>query len=280
MSQSSDTKKKFFWYIFGILIMVITLISIIRPLFLPSLRFGPFGIGLPAPLKTYTGKYFSFSIKYPSNWIIFETPNGNHGDHEVIATVQVPGRSWPFLAIASRRFIDGNINQVSNWGYQRINNLTDLREVSLAPFTTTYYHGFVRDYLWTDNDPLFGQINVESKDYYILDDNKGYILSFSSEQEKWGDVDAIFLEMVNSFIVNQRVEGVMSNNNFSGIYQPLFVIFLFILFSILNIRLGQNRIKKGDGSKIMNIWRIIYSIPILILSIIIVIILIISSYVH
>lgn len=88
-------------YIFLILIFVVSLVIMF---FSQKSRTGPFGIGLPAETQIFVARQGGFSIKYPQSWVAFETPQGSHGDEDVIAVILVPGRSFPQVYIARHFF--------------------------------------------------------------------------------------------------------------------------------------------------------------------------------
>lgn len=175
------------------------LISILALAFNPNKRTGPFGIGLPAPMKTFQGKQFNFSVNYPQSWVPFETTKGSHGDSDVIATVNVPGRSWPSVNIRMKHYSSNDDELVADDGEKRINEIPAFTQSKMSTFTTAYFSGLTRDYSVKFNSLLNTGIIVMCRDYYLIKDGSGYTLTFCSDQDNWSDVETVFVEMMSSF---------------------------------------------------------------------------------
>jgi hypothetical protein len=175
------------------------LISILGLAFNPSKRTGPFGIGLPAPMKSFQGKKFNFSIIYPQSWVLFETTEGSHLDSDVIATINVPGRSWPSVNIRMKHYSSNNDEVVADDGEKRIKEIPASTQSKLSTFKTASYSGLSRDYSIKFDSLLRTGIVVMCRDYYLIEDGSGYTLTYCSEQDNWFSVEPVFVEMMSSF---------------------------------------------------------------------------------
>jgi hypothetical protein len=193
--HSLSTQQKI--YASLILIFVISLVII---LFFPESRTGPLGLGLPAETRVFMAKQGGFSITYPQSWVTFETPQGSHGDEDVIAVILVPGRSFPQVYIARHFFSEGNISQVTAWGKIRARKRSGYVEVSVSDLSTPHLQGVIREYLWYESTP-FSHIEIRCKDWYVLKHNMGYDLSFCAESKDWQQFDGVVNEMVKSFMI-------------------------------------------------------------------------------
>jgi hypothetical protein len=181
------------------ILVISLLVSIFGTLIFPSWRTGFLGIGLPAPMKTFTGRYVNFSIDYPQSWVAHETPHGIHGDQEVIAEILVPGRSWPSVVIAHQTVLEEDIYQIATWGDTRAKKHSNYVATTLEPLNAPNFDGLLREYSWESSSPVFGVSNVQCKDWYVLSTTSGYALSFCAEKKDWHQVDQVFQQMLMSF---------------------------------------------------------------------------------
>jgi hypothetical protein len=186
--------------IFLVLALIITVAILIA---VPSVRTGPLGIGLPAPMENFQGKLFPFSIDYPRSWVAGETPGGNRGDEEVVATILVPGRSFPHVYIVTKRFSKEDLEQVVNWGETRAKRYDDFQQIELGEFSNLRYQGQYRKYLRVIKSLNKTHFILCNDYYFLLEDNTGIILTFCADQSDWPQVGSVFQEMVESFIVTE-----------------------------------------------------------------------------
>lgn len=184
-----------------LILIAICVLSTLAIIFLPSRRTGPFGIGLPSPMSQYTSLNNNFSIEYPNSWTIGETPQGSHGDKEIIAAILVPGRSFPQVYIARKSFLENDINQVALWGQSRAENRCECTPTSFEYFDTPYFHGVTQEYSWKTTNIFNITSTINCRDWYVQYNTEGYALSFCAYQQHWAQVDDVFKEMMNSFSV-------------------------------------------------------------------------------
>jgi hypothetical protein len=182
--------------LFILCIIFITL----NTLFHPEYQTGPFGIGLPSPMKMFTIESGNFSILHPRSWIANETKYGNHGDVANIGTILVPGRSLPSVFIAKKPIPDISIEQMVNLEVLDAKMLPDYGEATIKPFTTSKYNGLVHDYSWKAT-ALFGETIVRRQDYYLPFKDKIYIISFRQERDQWYKVESVFRQILESITI-------------------------------------------------------------------------------
>jgi hypothetical protein len=183
-----------------LILLAFCLLPAVQILLFPSKRTGPFGIGLPSPMVQYSSQKGDFSIKYPKSWGLEETPDGAHGDSEIVAVILVPGRSFPQVYIAHKLFPDKDMNKVTLWGQSRAKDRCKCAQNSAVYSDTLYFHGITQEYSWI-NKTIFASITISCRDWYVLYNTDGYALSFCAYQSHWPQVDSVFREMMNSFSV-------------------------------------------------------------------------------
>ena len=164
-----------------IAILLLTLAGAILLITWPKTRTGPLGIGLPAKMKIFISETFGISIQYPESWVAFETPTGNHGDREVITWISVPGRTWPFLSVAKHDFEDGNLDQVIQWGLERIERTGGTQNSGISSIQTPILSGKYTNYSYESFSNLLGKKSIICQGFFFLNSGKGYMISFCAE---------------------------------------------------------------------------------------------------
>jgi len=165
----------------------------------PRARTGPFGIGLPSGYEVFTSKLGKFTMKYPASWVAVETPQGSHGDGEIIAAILVPGRSFPQVYIARRFLANSDIDNIVAWGKGRAMIRNGYYEISSLEIKTPYVGGMLHEFSWQDPS-FFGQVDLQCKDYYLPRGDTGYAISFCAETKQWEVIENVVSEMINSFM--------------------------------------------------------------------------------
>jgi len=178
-----------------ILLLILSLLIILA---FPEKQTGPFGIGLPSDFKVFTSKSGGFIIKYPESWVAAETPQGSHGDKEVLAVILVPGRSFPQVDFAYKQFDVNDMDTVVKWGRGRAIALSNYSEISVSAIAAPNVEGIIREYTWHESS-LLGDVNLQCKDLYLLRDNTGFAISFCAEDKQWQLFENAVVEMINSF---------------------------------------------------------------------------------
>lgn len=181
--------------------IICTFASIIILVVNPAARKGPLGFGPPAPMVTFQMSDDSFSISYPENWTVFETPQGNHGDHEVVAIILVAGHQIANVTVARQSISAGNINDVVNWGQARAAIHEGYKSSSVDPFTVNNLGGYIHEYSWSHASLFENSILSSCQDVYALKNNIGYSVSFCSSEKDWRSLEGTYTEMQQSFYV-------------------------------------------------------------------------------
>ena len=175
-------KNKSFKIIFVVVVLISCLISILQMIWK---RPGPFGIGLPAPMEERQGPHFNFSIKLPKDWSLIETPDGSHGDKDIIAVILPSGRSFPQVIIYSREFPDEDRTQLLAWGENKADAKTGYKQISLTTFKTSRYSGEVRNYSLLIERTIPPPRAILCNQYQFFDENIGYILACCADEKDW-----------------------------------------------------------------------------------------------
>lgn len=179
-----------------IIILVVGIFLYIYAEFQRSKAF--FGPGLTDPLATYYSEYGNFVISYPENWRGVDTPQGDHGDPYTISIIK-PFRTWPGLIISAKDFNSGDIDQVVVWGEERAQVNDYYKEVERKVFEFHDLRGYSREYTWKSESLISGQRLIHCLDYYLLNQNRGFILSFCADDPIWIDSKIVFQKMIESF---------------------------------------------------------------------------------
>jgi hypothetical protein len=159
----------------------------------------PFGIYISQTMALYENSEPAFVIQYPKNWAAFSTPQGNHGDLEVVAFISTPGSFYPpNVFIAHRDFSSSSIADVLQWGQMRASRHRDYVPGEAIEHNTTTELGILFDY--SGKEITLGITeDIRCFDWYTLDGISGYALSFCAKKDQWSEVETVFLNMINSF---------------------------------------------------------------------------------
>jgi hypothetical protein len=182
----------FVWFFSGLLIIIYW-----RILYPDKLRLNL----LLSPMVTYVSKEGIYSIVYPSMWVVSETPQGDHGDMDVIGTIGSPGSSMPRLTLASHAFDKPTIENVVQWGGDRAKRWQEFQFKGQQEYLIAGRPGMRLEYICSRNINFLSGKYALSKcyDYYFVEGTTGYALSFCARVDQWDDVWPVFEKMVNSF---------------------------------------------------------------------------------
>jgi hypothetical protein len=193
--------KSSFFLITGILLLVLlcivaSLFGFIKMLSLNYLNSGG--------MQHFDMANIPFTIDYPDKWIAVNNIQGNHGDTEVIASVVLPGRSYPQMYIATRAFPDANFDEVIAWGEQRS------RQKENLPSTDSFHDAELRKgltqqgYAYVCKDISYREISllknyqIICREFIFLFNDQGLHVSACAEQKDWPVVEPIFIQMLDS----------------------------------------------------------------------------------
>ena len=168
----------------------------------PASRKGPFGFGDPAPMVKHQMRDGSFSILYPENWSVFETPGGSHGDEEIVATVVVAGKFSGYVNIARQSFPQVAKDKYLEWGESRASENQNYKSVSVTELSNLNVSGFVHEYVWSSPDFGGKMIGNRCQDIYTFTSDFAYDLSFCALEKDWLSLKEYFSDMQRSFTVS------------------------------------------------------------------------------
>ena len=184
-------------------LLIIIFVSVMNLILFPSLRKGPLGFGPPAKMTTFIAFDGSYSISHPANWTAFNTPQGNHGDTEVIAIITVSGHQMANLTISRQYFPDKTLDEVINWGQSRAEKHNGFTPVELKEISNINYDVYSFNYYWSSTNVWGDELLIHCQDFYTLYYETGYILSFCSKEKDWPDLINYYTDMQNSFVVSK-----------------------------------------------------------------------------
>jgi hypothetical protein len=152
--------------------------------------------------KTYRSPIVGeFQIKYPSSWSADVFPNGYHNDQQAIAVFHAQSFfAFPSMILAQKQLESSILENVVEWGGERFLEFNDssgnryhwleveYKEIDGQLIAT-------RDYEMVAESPL----PLKKRDVYFIDDNTGFIMTFTAEAEEFDEQVQIFEEMVTSF---------------------------------------------------------------------------------
>jgi hypothetical protein len=201
----SNTKKKSWLSIWNLLILGFFLFgisSIVYSIFLKPSRQSP--NRSPSPMINYVSKKDTFSIDHPESWPAFETPQGNHGDLDVIGIIYNPENTTTSLIIASRNFDQGGIENVVQWGLDRAKRCQEFEQKDQKSYNISGLEGVRSEYTCLKKTDFFSNTfgSVKCIDYYFIKGITGYALSSCALIDQWGEMGPIFDQMIRSFSLN------------------------------------------------------------------------------
>jgi hypothetical protein len=203
-SEMSKSKKKSWLSVWNILILgffLYGILSIIYSILLNPSKQSP--NRLPSPMINFMSKKYNFSIDHPESWPAFETPQGNHGDMDVIGIIYVPQNSTTSLIIASRNFEQGRIENVVQWGLDRAMRCQEFQQRDRGSDTIAGLSGAKFEYTCLKRTNFFLKTfgTVKCTDFYIIKATTGYALSSCALFDQWIDVEPVLEQMIRSFSI-------------------------------------------------------------------------------
>lgn len=196
-SEHTIKNRKIILLLLGLILIFQVVLWIINP----GSRVGFFGIGLPADMTEFQSTIARFRIAYPETWVAANLPQGNHGDKDVVAKIQVPGRSWPSLTISAIPVTSTTAEMLLDLDRQKKDDGTTYSEITLISEEISTKTFLVRHYQWSSHSSLFGDYAIECKTYFYIGNSLGYTLDFCAEESQWSTLEGVFTQMINSFSV-------------------------------------------------------------------------------
>jgi hypothetical protein len=152
----------------------------------------------PNEMKDFVLEPDGIGFSYPDRWIGQMTPQGDHGDQEVIAVLLDPAKSLLNIFIARQQFSNQDIIKVATWGKSRIPMRFSRYELKAStPYESDSFSGQNVEYIaWTDS-PIETE-NVHCKDLYFLRKEYGYAFSFCTNESDWIQISPIFDKIIST----------------------------------------------------------------------------------
>jgi len=159
---------------------------------------------LPARPSRYSLTAYGIEFRYPSSWTAYETPQGNHGDKEVVAIVVAPALSETWVAIARHAGVaQDDLGSVIDWGMTRVQSRSGTQVGEIANTKTPDGHDIaILEYSWESQDLLWRKVTMKCRDTYEVRQTVGYALSMCTKDTLWDEVVSSFDDMTNSFDAN------------------------------------------------------------------------------
>jgi hypothetical protein len=162
-----------------------------------SLPFSP-ERALPNEMKDFVLKPDGIVFSYPDHWIGQMTPQGDHGDQEVIAVLLDPAKSLLNIFIARHQFSNQDITEVAAWGTSRISmRFSRYEQKASTPYELDFFSGQVAEYIAWTGSPIETE-NVHCKDLYFLHKAYGYAFSFCTNESDWIQLSPIFEKIIST----------------------------------------------------------------------------------
>ncbi len=151
-------------------------------------------------MSNFTSKYGGYSISYPSVLRIFDSKNGSNGDLEVVS-VLTNEFEYNTLIVYKRKSTKGGMESLLTWGKEKTSKIDELHEISIEPYSTAKYNGFLREYSYKTYQ-FYNRRNDHCYDWLVDEYGNEYNFSFCVNSKYWNISEHIFLEMINSIQLN------------------------------------------------------------------------------
>lgn len=199
MKSKNLPLKRYFSTISVIVILLVAVTFCISLVSLDSLlQFIPLAQNESKGVKQLLLKDDQIEFTYPENWVAQLTPQGNHGDKEVIGVVSVPAKFFLNIIVARKESAGEDASSVADWGLLRAQSrFIHYELISLSDYLSESFSGLISEYIARTGSPLETQ-NVHCKDLYFTHNQNGYAFSFCTTENDWTEVSSIFDEIISS----------------------------------------------------------------------------------
>ena len=196
-NEQSVKKKNSHIRLIGLITIAVTICLGILLLVNP-LRFILSTPPVSSEMKSLVLEQDKIEFMYPENWFAHLTPQGNHGDLEVIAIATAPGIGFQNMIVARKQFNNDDLSVVADWSLSRIKSRFVTYEVDIPiPYSSEHFSGLISEYTATTGSPLETQ-NAHCKDLFFLHEQNGYAFSFCADESDWIELSPIFDEIMAS----------------------------------------------------------------------------------
>ena len=154
----------------------------------------------PSGTTTYNSTFGHFALNIPATWAYLDSgPRGNQHDMEEVSLIHSLSSPYlnPQVTILRKDFISGKLEDVVNWGIARAQGHEIYQQLSIEPYNTQNYAGYLNTYNTIFGPPWLERVN-ECMDWYTIDKQVGYSFQFCALKVYWPCVKTTFDEMINS----------------------------------------------------------------------------------
>ena len=170
-------------------------------------RLGRSGLGLPSQMVEFNNQTIQLAMLVPSKWEVINLPNGNHGDFDSKIVVESPFFSAVYIQIFTRQFENNESQGTLDWGKQKAQANPGFKEISLHPYASPKYSGFLYEYarpIYASPVRFVWQSDTyHCVDWYTTKLKTGYDFMFCSLDKSWSETREVFMKMIDSVQLNQ-----------------------------------------------------------------------------
>lgn len=161
--------------------------------------FSPFKLDEPLTWKTFQSQLKPISMFYPASWIAHETPQGNHGDLEVIAYITPIAHDYPYVKIAHQEISRPSLDEVASWGESRITFPSRVL-ISLTKIDVQGQTVLLRNYTYVD----WREKKINCKHVYLLKGDDAYIIEMCVDQKNDSPkLQSAWKQMIESISISE-----------------------------------------------------------------------------
>jgi hypothetical protein len=161
-------------------------------------KFGSSAVPTSSGMKSFVLEQDKIEFLYPDNWIADLTPQGEHGDREVIAFLTAPAPLFENIVVARKEFDGEDVSAVANWGESKAQSRFIRYKMNiLIPYSSEQVSGLIREYVDDTGSSLMTK-NSYCKDLYFLHQHQGYTFSFCTYESDWDKVSPTFDKIIES----------------------------------------------------------------------------------
>jgi hypothetical protein len=155
------------------------------------------GFGIDAPMTQFVFEQDKFTINYPKSWNLHLTPDGNHGDNDVIALILVPLHSLPKITFFRKVFANDDLSNVINWREERLKDSNGYKFIAQSSFSFGNSPGENIEYT-RNSKSLLGDAIIRCKDVIFSQNSVGHIISFCAYASDWEKLENTFNRVIFS----------------------------------------------------------------------------------
>lgn len=155
-------------------------------------------------MKDFVLEPDGIGFSYPDQWIGQMTPQGDHGDQEVIAILLDPAKILLNLFVARHQYSNQDITEVAAWGKSRVQMRFSRYELKAStPYESGLFSGRIAEYIAWTGSPIETE-NVHCKDLYFVRKGYGYAFSFCTKESDWIQISPVFDKIISTIRFQEK----------------------------------------------------------------------------